>query len=543
MLKDCSIKFLNDEFDFFWNKIEKKENFALLRYGDGERHLMTGKNIKAQEGWSSTNEMTKLGNAINQAYQLVDDRVWHGISCPCCDLESFYWYRLCAKSTNLTFANIWVNKNFTKFKYRFNELRRDVILIANYRARGHKIANLNILKHYEINDDCIDFYQKSFASLVKEIKNDFGTKNNLLYVVSAGPLSEPLIMELFKNNPNNTYVNFGSVIDFYYRDNITRDYMIPTSKYGSRNCYMNMSHPNISVVLNLYKRPENLEQQIDAINNQTLKAKEIILFQDGTEDDEKIVIPENAKKSLKIIKSSPVNVGVYGRFKFAQEYASSTFVCIFDDDTIPGKDWLANCFNEFIQQEGLYGTIGIISLGKHCKYPYGRNKNWIRIGWEGNLSSSIEVDFVGHSWFLKKSWIQYLFEAPQAIQNMKYVGEDMCLSFELQKHGIKTFVPPHPKGKENFYGSIPVLANKLGNKKNAAISHRPGALTEMNRAFEYLRKLGWNFVYQRHNSLVRDVYYSLKNDKENLTHYPTLKEHLQRINRFFRKICNIQNNT
>lgn len=59
--------FLNREFEKFWQKIENNENFALLRYGDGERAIMCGEHVKAQEGWESPAYLSKLGGAAEDA--------------------------------------------------------------------------------------------------------------------------------------------------------------------------------------------------------------------------------------------------------------------------------------------------------------------------------------------------------------------------------------------------------------------------------------------------------------------------------------------
>ena len=46
---DDKIIFLKDEYDKFWQKILRGENFALPRYGDGERFLMIGREVKAKK--------------------------------------------------------------------------------------------------------------------------------------------------------------------------------------------------------------------------------------------------------------------------------------------------------------------------------------------------------------------------------------------------------------------------------------------------------------------------------------------------------------
>ena len=478
--------YLDQEFDKFWQKIENGENFAFMRNADGERAIMLGEAVSAQEGnWSSPNYISKLGTDIYNSLMLNEENVYYALSCPCCDQPAYYWYLSRIKTKKVTFANLWINANYPKFKEKFPQIKRDAILIANYRAKGHRIGNLNILKHYEIDDDCISFWENQAPQMIENIKKEFGNRTDLLYVVSAGPMSGPIIYELYKNNPNNCYIDFGSAIDIYYRENISRPYMKKGNTYAERNCWMDnplSTNFDVSIVLNLYKRPENLELQLKALEKQTLKPKEILLYQDGT--SETIKIPENVKDKFDIIEIGQENKGVWERFRFAQRKATSKYVCIFDDDTIPGSRWLENCMTEMLKQEGLYGTIGIV-MKNPKKYPEGFGTNYYRVGWEGNLNHTAEVDFVGHSWFFKKEWLEYLFDAPAQIQECKLCGEDMSFSYELLKHNIKTFVPPHPKNNLEMFGSNPQKAWELGSNK-CAISMNENNLNNMKKAISYL---------------------------------------------------------
>lgn len=244
---------------------------------------------------------------------------------------------------------------------------------------------------------------------------------------------------------------------------------------------------DISVVLNLYKRPEALALQLQALALQTLPPKEILLFQDGTDDATPIAVPQELKSHFTKIVVSSQNVGVWGRFKFARETAQYPLVCVFDDDTIPGRRWLENCNTQMQQREGIYGTIGIV-LEPNTQYPY---KKFFRVGWDGQLCETAEVDFVGHSWFFKKSWLDYMYEVPSEVQSLKCAGEDIALSFGCQQHGIKTFVPPHPPGQPEWYGSQVESANSLGTA-NIGISMNTENLKTMNHAIQILLKKGWS---------------------------------------------------
>lgn len=514
------IIFLDEEFNRIWSRLEKKENFALLRYGDGERAIMTGKKVIAQEGWQSPSEIGELGKALLNTLDIDSPDFIYGISCPCCDRAAYYWYSTRIKSKNRTFANLFVNKNYPEFIKNFEELTRDAIFIGNYRAKGKKIGNLNILKYYEISDNCFEFWENEAQTLIENIKKDFGNRNNLLYVFSAGPMSEPLIYELWKNNPNNCYIDFGSCLDKYIHQKVTRPYENPNSKYGSRNCIMDnpeTTNFDVSVVLTLFKRPENLKFQLDTIKNQTLKPKEILLYQDGTGDTVKI--PEDIKKDFDLIEISPENKGVWERFRFALNNVNSEFVCLFDDDTIPGDSWLENCHSNMQKKEGIYGTIGIL-----CKKPENYpNGDYLRLGWAGPIRQTKEVDFVGHSWFLKKEWLKCMFEDTEKYQKYKRAGEDMTLSATVRKKlGIKTFVPPHPTRHHDLWGSQKEFAVKFGTNKVAISMNTEGA-NAMNEAIRDLIADDYSFLIQTNPKYVKQMYKGFKMAKSLSRYLPVKK--------------------
>ncbi|MDD4058895.1 MAG: glycosyltransferase [Bacteroidales bacterium] len=502
-----NIIYLSDEYEKLWKKILKGENFAFLRHGDGERAIMEGRSVIAQEGWKAPNHVTKLGYDCLDALRLDDERVWYGISCPCCDPAAYYWYVSRIPSKNITFANIWVNSNYNLFIKSFNELKRDAIVIANYRAVNKQIGNLHVLQYYSVGDDCISFWETESENLLNSIKDDYGKRNNLLYIVSAGPMSGPIIAELFKNNPNNCYVDFGSSLDTYIHNKVTRPYMNKNSRYAKKQCWMydpKTTNFDVTVVCNLYKRPDNLLKQLEAISNQTLMPKEILLYQDGISDDYKIELLSSLKDRFDKIKIVTENTGVWKRFEYAKNSASSSLICIFDDDTIPGKRWLENCYSCMQEREGIYGTVGIVMYNPK-RYPY---HGFIRVGWPGPNAKVTEVDFVGHSWFMKKECLDYMFDGTEAYQLFKYVAEDMCISVQCQKKGIKTFVPPHPYTNHDLWGSLPSYARVLGNSSQA-VSLNNANYIKMNAAVSCYLRDGWHPLISTHSLYPVSIIFNL----------------------------------
>ena len=239
----------------------------------------------------------------------------------------------------------------------------------------------------------------------------------------------------------------------------------------------------ITVVLNGYKRGEHLQKQIDAINNQTVKPKEILLWQNaGGYLDEEIT-----KKTTRA--SCNKNLGVWARFAYALN-ARTEYVCVFDDDTIPGPRWFENCLRTMVTHEGLLGTVGLIFTNTETYWPI------IRPGWPDPNEAIAQVDYVGHSWFFKREWLSAFWrELPSTDQSM-IVGEDMHFSAMLQKYlDINTYVPPHPKNAQEWWGSNTELAWKIGTDSHA-ISMNLDNIDLMTVEMQKYRKGGWRFVFE-----------------------------------------------
>lgn len=505
-LRGHKIKYLKNELDFFMQQIKSDIPFALVRYGDGERAIMCQQSIKAQEGWESSGK-TKLGIDLLASLNISAPNFFHAFSCPCCDKEAYYWYFTRINNPNKTFANLFINANFPRFKKELENLKKDCVLIANYRARGVKIGKLNIKKHYEIDDDCIKFWEESAPNLIKNIKNDFRDSKNLLFLFSAGPMSCVMIKELFLWNPNNIYVDVGSAIDCYYNAAFVRPYMDKYSLFGSRNCYFYRDFdPEVSVVLTLYKRPKSLESQVEAILNQSLKPKEILLFIDSPHKlniessldsnlckdsawNEYFKLPSALEKNFSNIIQVKFNVGVWGRFSGGL-LAKNKYICFFDDDTIPAHRWLESCHSEILKKDGIYGAIGILS-NNLSKYPFDFFHR--TIGWNSNPPFALNnkkttrVDFIGHSWFLKKDYLGAMWINANEFYKLQNVGEDAFLSYSLKKYfNLNSYIPPHEK--REFFSSIKGL--ELG-KGNEAVSSDLEHLKKMNRAIKMLQKRGF----------------------------------------------------
>lgn len=256
---------------------------------------------------------------------------------------------------------------------------------------------------------------------------------------------------------------------------------------------------SITVILNGYKRGNQLSEQLEALNNGTIKPDEILLWYNNPGEDELI--------NYDIMTTVPTalcnyNFGVWARFYFAFN-SRNPYICIFDDDTIPGSQWLENCMETMKTHEGLLGTIGLLYPNPLPPTNSSYYEHYLRFGWHesGNNEIPVQVDLVGHSWFFKKEWLPIMV---RELPDPKYsiCGEDMHFSYMLQKYaGIPTFVPPHPRSNKQLWGSIKGAeyggdASSLW-ETNQLNSEGTSFKNLMNQYFHEQRNKGWRLVNEK----------------------------------------------
>jgi hypothetical protein len=251
----------------------------------------------------------------------------------------------------------------------------------------------------------------------------------------------------------------------------------------------------ITVILSGYKRAYTIEEQYNAIKNQTVKDVDIFYWVNLTSDS--VNIPQQIINDTHSIISN-TNFGVWGRFALALN-AITPYICIIDDDTIPGTKWLENCLNTFQTHQGVLTTRGVIANPEHeRKYPL--PESYTAHGWCKPNKEILRVDMGCHCWFFPKEILRgFWLEMPQHIP-MNY-GEDMHLSYVAQKHfNLNTYIPPHPEDDLELWGSQPETASKYGTDI-AAISWNPEANSGMNQYWSFIRNNGYKIIAEDNNEI------------------------------------------
>lgn len=243
---------------------------------------------------------------------------------------------------------------------------------------------------------------------------------------------------------------------------------------------------SVTVILNGYKRPHALEEQYVAVENQTYKNINT-MFWCNYHDASMSVFPERVVNACTSAFCNK-NLGVWARFAFALN-APTKYICILDDDTIPGCGWIDNCLTTIQTHRGLIGARGVRMIGSdYLSYPNCVYDNVAR-----GTEKVEQVDIIGHCWFFERDWLRaYWAEMPQ--QALLYGGEDMHFSYAIQKHlGLYSYIPAQPENNPDSWGST--NPSKYGEDVNATSLTRSGH--EQSNAY-------WNYIMRQGYKLVKD---------------------------------------
>ncbi len=479
-----------DHLAFFIHKLQNNEPFGIIRPGDGEYGVIKDEQIATSDNWQYK-PGGSLSRDLNDALKTTLPNLYIGISCQGCSEEIYNTMKalITCPVEQITYANIFCNRNWKLF---VNYLKtREFVYIGP----GTTITpDFKVLRRYGIHEKLVELWDTIRDDFLHDLDDFISSISNTIICFSAGPISKVLIPRYMRMFPSNTYLDVGSALDSFMKGGSNRQYLNDTQYYARQVCSFEGEHhrfynqqdlpqlvsehpdlavlagpepaptpvqqqqqdtiADLTVVLNMYKRPHTLDKQIAAIRAQTCKPRSIILWVNAADN---ISIPNNILNDPQIhIIHSNKNTGVWGRFT-ASILAQTTYVCVFDDDTIPGRRWFENCFRTMNEREGLLGTVGI-------RFKPGTDymNSSHRIGWPGPNEKTEEVDIVGHSWFFKREWLAHLFQTIPKWPDYFCAGEDIAFSAGLQKVGIPTLVPPHPPGQLEWYGSLPESAWQYG---------------------------------------------------------------------------------
>src|SRR5262245_49059696 len=155
---------------------------------------------------------------------------------------------------------------------------------------------------------------------------------------------------------------------------------------------------DITAIVTGYRRAHTFPILIHALRKQSVPASQIWAWLNEPTPD---VVSAIGELAVDRVVTSSVNAYFHARFALALT-APTEYVAVFDDDSIPGIGWFANCLETMARTPGILGTAGVRLTGTE----YG---TCTKHGWHEPSEHALAVDFVGHAWFLKTEWLPHLF--------------------------------------------------------------------------------------------------------------------------------------
>ena len=225
-----------EDFNILKSKLKNNENFAFLRFSDGEGFILydqylqlsdQGYNLNGARGYAYYGkEEYKLFDPEKHSFyrqklieslEYVAPNYYKGIPMrKSCEAFSGFFDEIVENaggdSEYLTFANLWNNANYSKFIEEIVPIFSDkkIVMVLNECANITKLP-FQVIKDFRVGSNCfINNYD-----IIEEIKsyiNDNDIKDHV-FLISAASLSNLIVHQLYEMNDQNTYIDIGSTLN------------------------------------------------------------------------------------------------------------------------------------------------------------------------------------------------------------------------------------------------------------------------------------------------------------------------------------------
>ncbi len=277
-------------------------------------------------------------------------------------------------------------------------------------------------------------------------------------------------------------------LNYFYRAMVIRQLALKNTEYIEKRFISKRDFmKTVTVVLNGFKRQFTLPEQVASIKTQTYPIKKIMYWNLSSEDSAyKPDYDLLRRESIEYAETSH-DYGVWGRFTFALN-ATTDFICIMDDDILPGRRYIENCVNSYQLQPGIYGAFGT------C---FRRDGGGIHYGWkETHNWTARQVNYLYQTWFMPREalsafWAEVISEART---KNRHIAEDIHISLMAKKYlGLRSYVVPHPENDRELWGNTAGL--KYGLDEHA-VHLNPELRAAMEDYFSYAIHEGLEIAWE-----------------------------------------------
>jgi hypothetical protein len=226
------MKNFRQHFAKFTEMIRNNEHFAFSRFSDGELWILQNKELKLSDDVIQVGEQKSPGiykpadhkhynpiehaqfrDKLIEAYKYRQPNYYKGISCKCCVGEENFKWQLDlhgGDDESLTWANLWVNGNYPLFVTHTLPIlySKDCVFV------GHESADISklpfVVKDFRVGYNAfINDYDK--IDIIRQWIKENNITNHV-FLFSASTFTNLAIYELFRDFPNNSYVDIGTCL-------------------------------------------------------------------------------------------------------------------------------------------------------------------------------------------------------------------------------------------------------------------------------------------------------------------------------------------
>jgi hypothetical protein len=212
--------------------IRNDNHFAFSRYSDGELWILQNKELKLSEDVIQVGEQKSPGvykeadfkhynpevhnsfrEKLIEAYKYKQPNYYKGISCKCCvGDENFQWQLDLhgGDDESLTWANLWVNGNYPAFIMHTLPIlySKDCVFVGHESADTSKLPFIK--KDFRVGYNAfINDYDK--IDIIRQWIKENNIENHV-FLFSASTFTNLAIYELFRDFPNNSYIDIGTCL-------------------------------------------------------------------------------------------------------------------------------------------------------------------------------------------------------------------------------------------------------------------------------------------------------------------------------------------
>ena len=239
-------KDFHTELDKFIAMLDAGDNFALVRFGDGEMTVINGNPIDLSEKCNGEHRYVPGDATHEEQRKRLQDSLRHqdaayyvGIACPCCVGEKDFLglkQQSGQPESQLTWANLLVNSNYPRFRAMAVPVlaRRGAILVSHHKSRPEGLP-FKVIRHFGVGPNAwLNDCGRSLDELVRFLEEE--RVQDQVFLFAAGVLSNILIHELHRRFPGNTYLDIGSVFDVDLGLGMTRKYLRNSRRRLKKTC-------------------------------------------------------------------------------------------------------------------------------------------------------------------------------------------------------------------------------------------------------------------------------------------------------------------